>query len=162
MIGPKGSTYSGEKVETKLIFDILIKCRNHQDKSKHMKSIYCILQVFTYLLSIKFFYSYIIDSKMLSNSVKNFVSFGGKYSLRVTSSLYTRRNVMNNVGENKEPANLRSKWPKATFNISKMQELLDHDNHQMRAELREFLSDPIFTPRYNIPLEEEREVNIFT
>ena len=95
---------------------------------------------------------------MLSTSVRNFLSIGGKYSSRVTSGLCARRGVMNQVVEDKKPLNLHGKWPKATFNITKMQELLDHDNHQMRAELREFLSDPVFTPKYNIPLEEEREV----
>lgn len=56
------------------------------------------------------------------------------------------------------PAELRKKWPKATFSQEKMTELLDHDNHEMRQKFRQFVSDPIMIPRYNIPLAEEREV----
>ena len=36
--------------------------------------------------------------------------------------------------------------------------LLDHDNYEMRKSFREFVSDPIMTPRYNIPLHEERDI----
>ena len=84
-------------------------------------------------------------------------------SLRATSCLFNKRNATTSVPPEKDPANLRSKWPKPSFSIDKMQELLDHDNLEMRKEFRAFLSDPVFKPKYNIPLEEEREVraNIF-
>ena len=36
--------------------------------------------------------------------------------------------------------------------------LLDHDNHEMRAKFREFISEPVMVPRYNISLDEEREL----
>ncbi len=39
-----------------------------------------------------------------------------------------------------------------------MTSLLDHDNHEMRNKFREFVSEPVMIPRYNIPLEEEREI----
>ncbi|KAF6031789.1 hypothetical protein EB796_009893 [Bugula neritina] len=39
-----------------------------------------------------------------------------------------------------------------------MTEVLDHDNLSMRQEMREFLRDPLFTPRYNISLSDERDV----
>ena len=39
-----------------------------------------------------------------------------------------------------------------------MTELLDHDNHDMRKKFRAFMSDPVFVPKYNISLEEEREL----
>ena len=39
-----------------------------------------------------------------------------------------------------------------------MTELLDHDNHEMRKKFREFMSDPVFVPKYNVSLEEEREI----
>ena len=58
------------------------------------------------------------------------------------------------IGLKEKPHELRKLWPGATFNISKMTELLDHDNHQMRKQLREFVSDPVMTPKYNIPLAE--------
>ena len=39
-----------------------------------------------------------------------------------------------------------------------MQDILEHDNLEMRQKLKEFLKDPIFVPRYNISLEDEREL----
>ncbi|XP_078489499.1 uncharacterized protein LOC100181361 [Ciona intestinalis] len=61
------------------------------------------------------------------------------------------------------PEQLRKEWSctddrSLTFDPSKMTELLDHDNHEMRKKFREFMSDPVMTPRYDIPLAEEREV----
>jgi acyl-CoA oxidase len=53
---------------------------------------------------------------------------------------------------------LRSQWLKPEFNVEKMTELLDHDNHEMRNKYRAFLCEPLMRPRYNITLEEEREV----
>ena len=69
------------------------------------------------------------------------------------------RTVMTAIKPDQEPDKLRLQWAKPSFNIKKMMELLDHDNHEMRQDLRKFLSDPVFKPRYNIPLEEEREVS---
>eukprot|EP00096_Caligus_rogercresseyi_P010451 TRINITY_DN3813_c0_g1_i1.p1 TRINITY_DN3813_c0_g1~~TRINITY_DN3813_c0_g1_i1.p1 ORF type:complete len:643 (-),score=152.02 TRINITY_DN3813_c0_g1_i1:194-2122(-) len=56
------------------------------------------------------------------------------------------------------PSELRSSWPKSSFSVSELTSLLDHDNHEMRQKFRSFLSDPLMTPRYNISLEEEREL----
>lgn len=39
-----------------------------------------------------------------------------------------------------------------------LQHLLDHDNHEMRAELREFLRADLFKPRHGMALDEEREL----
>ncbi|GAB4821263.1 hypothetical protein N2152v2_008309 [Parachlorella kessleri] len=39
-----------------------------------------------------------------------------------------------------------------------LQRLLEHDNHAMRAKLKELMKDPLYTPRWNIPLAEEREL----
>ena len=64
----------------------------------------------------------------------------------------------NPMSTTRDPAVLRSLWPKPDFNIEKMTELIDHDNHEMRRQFREFLSDPVMRPKYNIPLDEEREV----
>ncbi|MFT4970078.1 MAG: acyl-CoA oxidase [Chitinophagales bacterium] len=44
------------------------------------------------------------------------------------------------------------------FDHAKMQNLLEHDNHETRAQLRDLFKDPLFIPRYNIPLAEEREL----
>lgn len=56
------------------------------------------------------------------------------------------------------PQTLREQQPNASFDVCKMTELLDHDNHEMRASMREFLGTELFTPKYNIPLMEEREL----
>ncbi|XP_050405662.1 uncharacterized protein LOC126821302 [Patella vulgata] len=45
-----------------------------------------------------------------------------------------------------------------SFNVEKMTELLDHDNHEMRKKFREFVSEPVMIPRYNITLAEERDI----
>ncbi len=42
--------------------------------------------------------------------------------------------------------------------MNKMTEMLDHDNHEMRNNFRKFMSEDVMIPKYNIPLEEEREV----
>jgi acyl-CoA oxidase len=44
------------------------------------------------------------------------------------------------------------------FDNKTMQNLLEHDNHDTRAQLRELFKDKLFTPRYNISLVEEREI----
>jgi len=57
------------------------------------------------------------------------------------------------------PPQIRSQLSaSASFPVHKLTSLLDHDNKEMRAKFREFLSDPIMIPRYNIRLEEEREL----
>ena len=43
-------------------------------------------------------------------------------------------------------------------NIQELQNLLEHDNHDTRQALRALFKDPLFTPRYNISLDEERDV----
>ena len=45
-----------------------------------------------------------------------------------------------------------------SFRIPVLASILDHDNHEMRENFRKFVSDPIMTPKYNIPLHEERDV----
>jgi hypothetical protein len=35
---------------------------------------------------------------------------------------------------------------------------LDHDNHDMREKFRQFLKSPLFQPRYDLTLDEEREL----
>ena len=60
-----------------------------------------------------------------------------------------------------EPENLRSAWGLSStpaFDVGKMKHLLDHDNHEMRNDFREFIKGPLFQPRFDLTLEEEREV----
>jgi len=57
--------------------------------------------------------------------------------------------------------NLRSAWGTSStpeFDIEKMKWVLDHDNHDMRNDFREFMKSPLFQPRFDLTLEEEREV----
>merc|ERR1719187_2930039 len=56
------------------------------------------------------------------------------------------------------PEELRSIWPEPCFDREAMVELIDHDNHAMREKFREFISEPVMVPRYNISLAEEREL----
>lgn len=42
--------------------------------------------------------------------------------------------------------------------ISTLQDLLEHDNHETRKALRSLFKDSLFTPRYNISLDEERDL----
>jgi len=53
---------------------------------------------------------------------------------------------------------IRNAWPKPDFNIKALKDLLDHDNVEMRDEFREFLKQDLYKPRYNMTLEEEREL----
>ena len=39
--------------------------------------------------------------------------------------------------------------------ISMLQDLLEHDNQKTRKALRDLFKDSLFTPRYNISLDEE-------
>jgi len=56
------------------------------------------------------------------------------------------------------PEKIRNSWFAASFPVDKLTHLLDHDNHEMRQKFREFISEPVMIPRYNISLAEEREL----
>jgi len=53
---------------------------------------------------------------------------------------------------------IRAAWPKPEFSITALKNLLDHDNIEMRDQFREFLKQDLFKPRYNMTLDEEREL----
>ena len=56
---------------------------------------------------------------------------------------------------------LRNAWGRTAspaFDVAKMKYVLDHDNHEMRDKFRALLADPLFKPRFNMTLEEEREL----
>ena len=44
------------------------------------------------------------------------------------------------------------------INISALQNMLDHDNRETRAQLKELFKEPLFIPQFNITMEEEREL----
>jgi len=56
------------------------------------------------------------------------------------------------------PPEIHASAAAPAFDLPAMTRLLDHDNHDMRKEFRQFLSSQVMQPRYNISLEEEREV----
>jgi len=56
------------------------------------------------------------------------------------------------------PETIRKAWFHPEFPVEKMTALLDHDNHEMRAKFRNFISEPVMVPRYNISLAEERDL----
>merc|ERR1719461_226727 len=74
---------------------------------------------------------------------------------RLMSSAASAATKLNNT---MTPAEIRHSLLSPSFPLEKMTELLDHDNHEMRQQFREFISDPVMIPRYNISLEEEREL----
>ena len=58
-----------------------------------------------------------------------------------------------------DPQKLRDVWGKPSFDVAKMIHLLDHDNYDKRAKFRKIFSeDPLMTPKYNISLDEERDL----
>ena len=58
-----------------------------------------------------------------------------------------------------DPSKLKEEWCKPPFDVPKMTYFLDHDNHEKRAKFRKFVSEEaIFLPKYNISLEEERDL----
>jgi len=58
-----------------------------------------------------------------------------------------------------DPQKLRDEWGKPSFDVAQMIHLLDHDNHEKRAKFRKILSeDPLMTPKYNISVDEERDL----
>ncbi|XP_040565436.1 uncharacterized protein [Lepeophtheirus salmonis] len=56
------------------------------------------------------------------------------------------------------PPEIRKAWPKPDFPVEELKKILDHDNHEMRDEFRAFLKKDLFKPRYNMCLEDEREL----
>ncbi|MEW5298053.1 MAG: hypothetical protein WDW36_001215 [Sanguina aurantia] len=45
-----------------------------------------------------------------------------------------------------------------SFSVDSLNRMLDHDNLEMRASMKEFMKDPIYVPRYDIDLRDEREL----
>ena len=45
-----------------------------------------------------------------------------------------------------------------SFDLTKMARLLDHDNHDTRDGLKKLFREPLYTPRYNLSLDEERDL----
>ena len=58
-----------------------------------------------------------------------------------------------------DPQRLREEWGGPSFDVVQMTHLLDHDNQEKRAKFRKiFTEDPLMTPKYNISIDEERDL----
>ncbi|KXZ48318.1 hypothetical protein GPECTOR_29g92 [Gonium pectorale] len=44
------------------------------------------------------------------------------------------------------------------FDVKELQRLLDHDNHEHRQKMKEFMNDDLYVPQYDISLADEREL----
>ena len=66
--------------------------------------------------------------------------------------------LQNKLSNTETPEKIRSKWFAPIFPVEQLKHLLDHDNHEMRDKFRDFISEPVMVPRYNISLAEEREL----
>ena len=58
--------------------------------------------------------------------------------------------LMTKLSNTVSPPEIRKAWDVAAsvdFNVGKLKHLLDHDNHEMRDKFREFMRQPLFTPR---------------
>jgi len=84
------------------------------------------------------------------------LNYVAKRILSTTAS--DRKPAKLNLSNTETPAKIRQAWFAPEFPVQKMTHLLDHDNHEMRQKFREFISEPVMIPRYNISLAEEREL----
>ena len=55
-------------------------------------------------------------------------------------------------------AQLRAQWLSPSIDVQSVQHLLDHDNHDMRARLKQFMHSPLFVPRHNLSIDQERKL----
>jgi len=103
----------------------------------------------------------------ISTRIKNNSLYQTSFNLcKIYSNNFSTTCTRKESASNKIPPQcLREQWSdsvSSTSNLSfdkeKMTELLDHDNHQMRKDFRKFMSDPVMTPKYDISLEEERDI----
>lgn len=80
--------------------------------------------------------------------------------IALSSSVYQKQDVRCGDDASSRPSleQLRSKWSSVSFDVAKMTDLIDHDNHDQRQQMRKLLSQPLFTPRYNVALDAEREL----
>merc|ERR1712241_1571693 len=76
----------------------------------------------------------------------------------LTTSTTDRKPAKLKLSNSDTPDRIRQAWFAPEFPVPKMTHLLDHDNHEMRQKFREFISEPVMIPRYNISLAEEREL----
>lgn len=82
----------------------------------------------------------------------------GFYPRHLSASCSTLQKQSSDPSKQFDPSKLRGAWGKPSFNPTQMMEVVDRDNHDMRKKMRTFLGNSSMTPRYNIPLHEERDL----
>ena len=53
---------------------------------------------------------------------------------------------------------IRSVWRSSPLDTAAVQHALEYANHSVRASMKSYLKQPLFIPRYNISIREEREM----
>ncbi len=78
--------------------------------------------------------------------------------LRASAAAASSSSAAPSLSNRSSPPEIRSALAVPSFPVEKLTELIDHDNLEMRKKFRKFISEPVMIPKYNIPLEEEREL----
>ena len=68
--------------------------------------------------------------------------------------------IKEKLGLKRAPLNFFTSQGLRIFDVDQVLALRkqDHDNHEMRSNFRNFISEPVMVPRYNISLAEERDL----
>merc|ERR1711962_1295548 len=96
--------------------------------------------------------------KMLVAQLKRNLPLNHVAKRILSTSTTDRKPAKLKLSNSDTPDRIRQAWFAPEFPVPKMTHLLDHDNHEMRQKFREFISEPVMIPRYNISLAEEREL----
>lgn len=78
-------------------------------------------------------------------------------TVRLSTSAFVQMSAKQ-LSNTDSPPNIRKSWFQPAFPVEKLTRLLDHDNHDMRKKFREFISEDVMIPRYNIKLDDERDL----
>ena len=76
------------------------------------------------------------------------LNYVAKRILSTTAS--DRKPAKLSLSNTENPPKIRQAWFAPEFPVQKMTHLLDHDNHEMRQKFREFISEPVMIPRYDV------------
>lgn len=96
--------------------------------------------------------------RLLSSSYQATRAYLGPALVPKTSLITPRYVSTTPTHANPNPKELRDAWGQPSFDINEMKHVLDHDNHDMRDSCREFLSGDLMKPKYNISIDEERDM----
>merc|ERR1711899_32233 len=101
-----------------------------------------------------------ITSNMLASKSKILSSAKVPLTRVLSTSIVSQKpaKLQTKLSNTETPEKIRSKWFAPIFPVEQLKHLLDHDNHEMRDKFRDFISEPVMVPRYNISLAEEREL----